>query len=99
MKIAIPHTMSREEARRRVEEAIGKLTERYGAHARNLQVRQVSDSIEVEFEAGGARCSGTVEVTDAEVIIDGRLPMIYALFEPQIRKSIEREAESWLRPR
>ena len=44
--------------------------------------------------AKGFKGSGTVEVTDSEIIIDGKLPLIARPFEPRVKSTIEREAAS-----
>jgi len=44
--------------------------------------------------AKGFKANGTVEITDSEVIIDGKLPLMAKPFEPRIKSTIEREAEA-----
>ena len=44
--------------------------------------------------ARGFKANGTVDVTDHEVIIDGKLPLLARPFEPRIRSTIEREANA-----
>jgi len=55
--------------------------------------RWEGDRLVFSGKAKGFRANGTVEVTEAEVIIDGKLPLIAKPFEPRIRSTIEREAE------
>ena len=43
------------------------------------------------------KADGTVEVTDSEVIIDGKLPLLAKPFEPRIKNQIEREAAAMFR--
>jgi hypothetical protein len=41
----------------------------------------------------GVSIRGTVEITDSEVIVEGKLPLLAKPFEPKIRQTVEREAE------
>jgi len=41
--------------------------------------------------------TGTLEITDNDVIIDGKLPLIAKPFESRIRSTVEREAEEMFR--
>ena len=42
--------------------------------------------------AKGFVASGTLEITEIEIILDGKLPLIARPFEPRIKNTIEREA-------
>ncbi|HEY5611051.1 MAG TPA: polyhydroxyalkanoic acid system family protein [Thermoanaerobaculia bacterium] len=91
MRIGIVHDKDREEAKRRIEQLVASLASRYGGYVRELKQEWTGDTLHFEFTARGARARGTVEVTDSEAIVDGRLPLLARPFEGRIRSLIERE--------
>jgi hypothetical protein len=40
---------------------------------------------------------GTLQITETDVIIDGKLPLLAKPFESRIRNTVEREAETMFR--
>lgn len=94
MRIAVPHNTTREEARRIVEERLSSLESQYGHYASDMDKNWSGDTLDFRVKARGFTGNGTLEITDDEVIIDGKLPLIAKPFEPRIKSTIEREAES-----
>ena|ERR1051326_8343743 len=92
MKITVPHHTTREEARKIVERRVGELVAQYGHYASESQVTWSGDRLDFSGKARGLSASGMIEVTDTEVIIDGKLPLIAKPFEPRIKSAVEREA-------
>jgi hypothetical protein len=92
MKVIVPHHTTREEARKIVDRRLGELLAQYGHYASNSQLTWSGDSLDFNGKARGFSASGTIEITDAEVIIDGKLPLIAKPFEPRIKSTVEREA-------
>lgn len=97
MKITIPHNTTREKARERVEQRLSQLETQYGQYASDMQKNWSGDTLDFSVKARGFSGNGKVEVTDTEVIIEGKLPLIAKPFEPRIRSTIEREAEEMFR--
>ena len=97
MRIAVPHNTSREIARNKVEQRLGQLLSQFGGHAEDLQHEWSGDTLSFKGKAKGLKVEGTVEVTDAAVIIDGKLPLIAMPFEGRIRDAVQREADSMFR--
>jgi hypothetical protein len=48
-------------------------------------------------KAKGLAVSGSAEVTDAEIILEAKLPLMAKMFEGKIRQAVQREAESMFR--
>ena len=90
--MAVPHHTTKDEARRIVERRLDQLRAQYGSMASDLQESWNGDVLTFSAKARGFTGSGTLEITDSEVIIDGKLPLIAKPFEPRIRSTIEREA-------
>jgi hypothetical protein len=94
MKIIVPHHTTREEARKIVDRRLGELLAQYGHYTTDSQMTWSGDRLDFIGKARGFSASGTIEITDVEVIVDGKLPLIARPFEPRIKSTVEREAEA-----
>ena len=92
MKIIVPHHTSREEARKIVDRRVGELLAQYGHYASDSQTTWSGDRLDFSGKARGFSANGSVEITDTEVIVDGKLPLIAKPFESRIKHTIEQEA-------
>ena len=97
MRVTVPHNTTKAAARQKVEKRLDDLQRQYGHYASHIQKNWQGDRLDFEVKARGFTGKGTVEVTDTEVIIDGKLPLIARPFEPRIKNTIEREAEAMFR--
>ena len=57
-----------------------------------VEHRWEGDRLVFSGKAKGMKANGTVDITDNEVIIDGKLPLLAKPFEPRIKSQIEKEA-------
>lgn len=94
MRIAVEHKTSREIARRKVENRLGQLLSQFGGHADDLHHEWFGDTLRFKGKAKGLSVEGTVEVTDAAVVIDSKLPLVAKMFEGRIREAVQREADA-----
>ena len=94
MRVSVPHNTDKETARRKVEARLHQLLAQYKHYLSDSEHRWEGDRLVFTGSAKGFKAKGTVEVTDSEVIIDGKLPLIAKPFEPRIKSTIEREAAS-----
>lgn len=90
--MAVPHHTTKDNARRVVERRLDQLRVQYGSMASEIQESWSDDTLTFSVRARGFTGSGTLEITESEVIVDGKLPLIAKPFEPRIRNTIEREA-------
>ena len=97
MRISVPHHTTRGAARAQVEERLGQLLGQLGEQASDSRHEWIDDTLHFKGKARGFNVEGTVEVTDSELIIDGKLPLMAKPFEPRIRQTVEREAEKIFR--
>ncbi len=97
MRIALPHNTTREEAKRKIEQRLSNLEQQYGHYATDIDKNWEGDRLNFNVKAKGMTGSGFVEVTDSEIILDGKLPLMARPFESRIKSTIEREAESMFR--
>jgi hypothetical protein len=97
LRIELPHNTTRDKARRIVEQKMKALESQYGHYAKDLEHQWQGDTLHFGFKAKGFSGKGTLEVTDRDVILDGKLPLIAKPFESRIRSTVEREAEEMFR--
>ena len=92
MRVTVPHNTDKDTARRKIDERLGQLFGQYAHYLAESSHQWDGDRLVFAGSAKGFKASGTVEVTDSEVIFDGKLPLIAKPFEPRIKSTIEREA-------
>jgi hypothetical protein len=92
MRIAVPHNTTRSRAKKIVDERLRGLEKRYGHQAKDLEYEWHGDTLHVSGKAKGFSLKGTVEVTDTDIILDGKLPLLAKPFESKIRQTVELEA-------
>ena len=92
MKMSVPHHTTREEARRKIEERLSTMERQYGHYATDIDKSWDGDRLTFSVKAKGMSGSGSLEITDSEVIVDGKLPLMARPFESRIKSTIEREA-------
>lgn len=97
MRIAVPHNTTKDMARQRVDQRLSQLLSQFGGHADEIQHEWAGDTLRFKGKARGLSVEGTVEITEAAVIIDGKLPFIAKPFEGRIRQAVEQEAEKMFR--
>ncbi|HSP14403.1 MAG TPA: polyhydroxyalkanoic acid system family protein [Thermoanaerobaculia bacterium] len=97
MRIAVPHNTTRAKARKVVEERLRALHAQYGNYANDVDHKWEGDTLRVAFKAKGMTVNGTIEFTDTDVIVDGKVPLLMKPFESRIRSTVEREAETMFR--
>ena len=97
MRIAIPHHTTREKARTVIEQKVEAMLNQFGGKVDDLQQQWTGDTLEFKGKARGFKVEGTVEVTDEEIILHGKLPLMALPFEPRIREAVKREAENMFR--
>ena len=97
MRIAVPHKTDRTIARQKIEARLHQLLTTYGRYLSEVEHRWEGDRLVFSGKAKGMKANGTVDITDNEVIIDGKLPLLAKPFEPRIKSQIEKEAETMFR--
>jgi len=68
------------------------LESQYGHYATDIDKSWDGDRLTFSVKAKGMSGSGSLEITDSEVIVDGKLPLMARPFESRIKSTIEREA-------
>lgn len=91
MHVAVPHNTTRENARRKVDQKLAQLLRQFGDKADEVDHDWSGDTLTFSGKARGMSVRGTLDITDAEVIVDGKLPFLAKPFEGRIREALERE--------
>lgn len=91
MRINVPHNTDKETARQKINERIATLFSQYGHYLSGSEHKWDGDRLVFSGSAKGFKVNGSVEVTDSEVIIDGKLPLMAKPFEPRVKSAIEKE--------
>jgi len=91
MRVTVPHNTDKATARRKVDARLQQLLAQYGHYLSDVDQRWDGDTLTFSGSARGFKAHGTIEVTDSDVIVDGKLPLIARPFESRIRGTVERE--------
>ena len=97
MRIAIEHNTTRARAKKIVEERLRDAEKKYGQMASDLDYEWHGDTLHISVKAKGFHLKGTLEITEKDVIVDGKLPLLARPFESKIRHTVEKEAASIFR--
>jgi hypothetical protein len=92
MQIVFPHHTDRASARRKLEARLQDLLGQHGHYLTDITQHWEGDRLVFSGTAKGFKASGSIDITDSDVIVDGKLPLIARPFESRIKSSIEREA-------
>ena len=98
MRFTIPHNTTKAEARQIIERKMSELESQYSHYTSDIDKQWTGDTLNFNVKARGFTGKGTLELTDTDVIIDGKLPLIAKPFEPRIKSMVEKEAEALFRP-
>jgi putative polyhydroxyalkanoate system protein len=96
LTVSIPHQLSREEARRRVEELVADLLRDYGGMATRVQQSWSGDTLNFDVGAMGMSVSGHVDVEDQLVRLEAAIPFALAMLAGNMREKIEQEGRKLL---
>jgi hypothetical protein len=92
MRIAIPHSLGREEARRRLQEKSGGIGEMMPAGLAQVAVTWPhQDQMNLDVTAMGKSIAGAIEIADDHVAFTIELPTALAFIEPMVRGAIEQK--------
>jgi len=99
MRVAIPHNLGREEARRRLRErgheVAGQVS---GGLARVTTGWQGEDRMTITVEALGQEMGGLVEIEDSQVVFEVELPGALSFVEPMMAGAIRQQGQKLLAP-
>lgn len=96
MRIAIPHSIGKDEARRRIRERSGEIANFVAGFASVSTAWQGEDRMNLTVGAMGQEMTGAIEVGENEVAFTVELPAALSFVEPMIRGQIEAKGRKLL---
>jgi putative polyhydroxyalkanoate system protein len=90
----VPHTLSRDEARSRLERFVEVIEQKYADKVSDLKQSWDGDTLKFHFKSYGIALDGGITVADNELNLEGTLPFAAMMFkgkiESEIRESLEK---------
>ncbi len=96
LTVSIPHQLSRAEAKRRIQDELGKLRHQQATLLGNLQESWTGDTMSFTIALLGQSISGHVAVKDQSVDIDVEFPWLVAQLAGALKQSIEQQGRRLL---
>jgi Putative polyhydroxyalkanoic acid system protein (PHA_gran_rgn). len=93
MRVSVPHNTTKEAAKKKLQALADQLLREHGHRIEDVDQQWQGDQLLVSMKARGFNVKGMVEVTDSDVIVDGKLPLIAKPFESKIKSTIEKEGQ------
>ena len=90
--VSIPHELGRAEARRRIEEGLGRLTAQIGAVGEIKQAWD-GDLLRFSLQAIGQTVTGTIDIQDREARLEVHLPGIFAMIANKVKGRLRDEGQ------
>jgi hypothetical protein len=97
MRVAIPHQLGRDEARRRLKDNIGSLSDFMpGGLAQVAATWPSEDELAMTITAMGQTMEGRILVEESQAVIEVVLPPALSFVEPMIQGTIEKSGRKLL---
>jgi hypothetical protein len=90
--VSIPHQLGKNEARRRIDEGVGRLTSQIGAVGEVKKAWQ-GDVLHFSLQAIGQTISGNIDVQAQEVRLEVTLPGIFAMIANKVKGRVRDEGK------
>jgi len=92
--VRVPHALSKDEARSRLERFVEVIEMKYADKVSDLNQSWQGDTLNFRFKTYGIALDGEITVTDNELNLAGNLPFAAMMFkgkiESEIRESLEK---------
>jgi hypothetical protein len=97
LNMEIPHTLTAEEAKGRLERMAESLQMRYGEQIKDVTQSWTDNLLTFGFKTLGMRFDGNVGVEDNRVVVNGDIPFAMMLLKGKIESEIRQQLERLLR--
>lgn len=91
LDISIPHSLTKEEARRRIVQGLQSAHDQYASKLGHIDQKWSGDRMDFAVFALGGRVSGWIEVGDKTVEVHVLLPWLLAKLAERLRPQIQGE--------
>jgi len=89
MTVQAEHTLSRPEAKHRIEELIERYREEYKDELQHLVVDWTEDTAHIRLQVRGYSSAGTLEIKESVVDLDFYMPFLLQVFGKKIKSVIQ----------
>ena len=96
LTVTIPHQLGRAEARRRIEDGLGRFTDQFGKSGSTVDKTWVGDKLSFTVQAMGQAIVGTLDVFDDTVAIEVLLPGFFGLMAGKIKGKLQEQGQLML---
>jgi hypothetical protein len=93
----VPHTLSADEAKSRLERMAESLQMRYGDQVKDVTQAWADNLLTFGFKTMGMRFDGNVGVEDNRVVVNGDIPFAMMMIKGKIESEIRQQLERLLR--
>ena len=93
---SIPHQLGRAEAKRRIQEHIGRARQQYGAMASNVREDWKDNELDFAVTAMGQSITGHLTVDDDMAHLTIALPGLLGMFARAIKQRVEQQGKEIL---
>lgn len=99
MRVAIPHDLPREEVRRRMKARSPDIAQYVpGGMAEVETTWATEDRMTLSVRAMGQEATGFIDIEDAALVCEIKLPMFLSFLDPIVERAIRSEATEMLEP-
>ena len=99
MQVAIPHSLGREETRRRLQANSHKLAESFPGGMAEVQTSWPNeDRMAMAIQALGQAVTGHIDIEDHQVLLTVVLPPALGFIEPLVANAIRQQGQKMLAP-
>jgi hypothetical protein len=99
MRVAVPHNLGREEARRRLKERGHEMADKVGGSFAKVTTGWPNDDqMTITVEALGQAMGGLVDIEDTQVVFEVDLPGALSFVEPMMAGAIRQSGQKLLGP-
>lgn len=97
MRVAIPHDLGREEARRRLQSRGHEVADAVPGGLANVRTSWPTENrMSITVEAMGHELTGLVEIEESQVVFEIELPGMLGFVEPAIAGAIKQQGQKLL---
>lgn len=96
INMSIPHKLTQEEAKRRIQELLPKMKADYADQIKDLHEEWNGNTGIFSFAIMGFSVSGSLTVSESSVDLDGDLPFAATFFKGKIKSVIQEKAQEIL---
>jgi len=91
--VNIPHQLGRIEARRRIEEGLGQLTQQLGGAGAMVQKQWDGDRLRFAVSAMGQAVTGLIDIGDQNVRLEVVLPGFLAMIADRVKGRLQKQGQ------